>query len=217
MPARGTYERELHYLQDSVLLMGDQVLEGFHQALEAIYQKNERVLNRIIEKDKRINEQELAIHDKVTLMIAKQQPVATDLRTAIVALKISGDLERIGDLTVDIIKASKRMSASTPSSEMKKLEDMALLAGSMLKRALSAYKDKDLMTAQQIAVLDDKVDAKYKAFIRGLFALSIDQNDIENIAQLAFIGRYIERIADYATNLAEWIVYEQNGQHFDLN
>lgn len=217
MPVRGTYEKELHYLQDSVLLMGDQVLEGFYQALEAIRQKNERALNRIIEKDKCINEQELAIHDKVIWMIAKQQPVATDLRTAIVALKISGDLERIGDLTVDIIKASKRMSLSTPASEMKKLENMALLAGSMLERALAAYKNKDLMTAQQIAVLDDKVDAKYKAFVRGLFAMSVEQHEIENIAQLAFIGRYVERIADYATNLAEWIVYEQNGQHFDLN
>lgn len=217
MPVRGAYEQELSSLQDEVYNMGSEVIQTFTRTMELLDKEKGHLLQEIIDYDKVINTKDLEIHDKATLMIARQQPVATDLRTTIVALKISSDLERVGDLTVDIIKASRRMSVFEPAQKIEEMREMASIAGSMMERALSAYKHKDLMTAQQIAVLDDKVDAKYKAFVRGLFSMSIEQNEIENIAQLAFIGRYIERIADYATNLAEWIVYEQNGQHFDLN
>ncbi|RKD75655.1 PhoU-like phosphate uptake regulator [Sinobaca qinghaiensis] len=217
MNVRSTYEQELASLQDEVFNLGKEVIQTFERAMELLDKGKGHLLQDIIDYDKVINKKELEIHDKATLMIAKQQPVATDLRTTIVALKISSDLERVGDLSIDIIKASRRMTAFQPEHKIEEMREMASIAVSMLDRALSAYKHKDLMTAQQIAVLDDKVDAKYKMFVRGLFAMSIEQNEIENIAQLAFIGRYIERIADYATNLAEWIVYEQNGQHFDLN
>ncbi|WP_158735978.1 phosphate signaling complex protein PhoU [Alteribacillus sp. YIM 98480] len=216
MGVRGTYDQELSQLKNDIFSMGEAVIEAFSEALKILARQNKTKMDQIISNDASINKKELEIHDRATLMIARQQPVATDLRTTIVALKISSDLERVGDLAVDIVKSAKRMEESAHESEILELQDMAAIAIEMLNEALAAYRERDMMRAQQIAMMDDKVDEKYRLFIKDLFA-STDKTNVEQTTQLAFTGRYIERIADYATNLAEWIVYERNGKHFDLN
>ncbi|WP_026699866.1 phosphate signaling complex protein PhoU [Salibacterium aidingense] len=216
MGVRGTYEQELSQLKNDLFSMGEQVMAAFNTALELLQSRDEEKINQLIENDAVINQVELKIHDEATMMIARQQPVATDLRTTIVALKISSDLERIGDLAVDMVKAAKRMETKRNESEIDDILDMAKVAEEMLKEALTAYQKRDMMRAQHIATLDDTVDKKYKHYIQRLFTLT-DETNAEQTTQLAFIGRYVERIADYATNLAEWIVYESSGKHFDLN
>ncbi|MGY4689434.1 phosphate signaling complex protein PhoU [Salibacterium sp. K-3] len=216
MGVRGTYEQELSQLKDDLFSMGEDVISAFKQALQLLETRDEEKMNVLIEQDKLINEKELRIHDDATMMIARQQPVATDLRTTIVALKISSDLERIADLAVDIVKAAKRMERDSNDNEIQEIMEMAEVAEEMLYESLTAYQYRDLMRAQRIATLDDTVDQKYKHYIQRLFTLS-DETNAGQTTQLAFIGRYVERIADYATNLAEWIVYESSGKHFDLN
>src|SRR5699024_9719460 len=98
----------------------------------------------LLKKDEKINEMELSIHDQVTLMIARQQPVATDLRMTIVALKVASDLERIGDLTVDILKATKRLIQGANELELMMLNEMADIALQMVKEAMEAYHEGDL-------------------------------------------------------------------------
>ncbi|SDH95516.1 phosphate uptake regulator, PhoU [Alteribacillus persepolensis] len=216
MGVRGMYDQELSRLKDDIFSMGEAVVEAFQEALHLLKHRDKEKMNEMVSRDATINKRELEIHDRATLMIARQQPVATDLRTTIVALKISSDLERVGDLAVDMVKATMRLNEEDYQIEIHELESMADVAVKMLNEALTAYQKQDLMRAQHIALLDDKVDKKYAQYIKELFTSS-DKNNIGQATQLAFIGRYIERIADYATNLAEWIVYERNGKHFDLN
>ncbi|SFE71387.1 phosphate signaling complex protein PhoU [Alteribacillus iranensis] len=216
MGVRGLYDRELNELKEDILSMGDQVVLAFSQALSFLETREVSRINTFITDDEKVNKSELAIHDKVTMMIARQQPVATDLRVAIAALKIASDMERIGDLAVDIGKAAKRLSEETKIEDIQDIREMATIAEEMLTSVFEAYKNRDLMQAQQVAVMDDKVDDLYSRFIKKLFT-STDLLGVEQTTQLAFVGRYVERIADYATNLAEWVVYETNGKHFDLN
>ncbi|WP_096198889.1 phosphate signaling complex protein PhoU [Bacillus sp. FJAT-45350] len=217
MSVRETFELALKDLRLSIIAMGHEVEKVLHQVIDAFEQNNENILNDVIKNDPRINHLELLINERVTLMIAKQQPVATDLRKLIVALKISSDLERVGDLAVDIAKVSKRLQVNSLGEQRERLLEIADVAKNMISSALEAYLHSDVLKAQKIATLDDKVDTMFGEFVRGIFQQGKEVDVAEQITNLAFIARYIERIADYATNLAEWVVYEVNGQHFDLN
>lgn len=216
MSVRGAYELQLAELKKEVLHMGEEVMETFSQSIDILRKNHRDAIAPLLQKDEKINEMELSIHDQVTLMIARQQPVATDLRMTIVALKVASDLERIGDLTVDILKATKRLIQGANELELMMLNEMADIALQMVKEAMEAYHEGDLLHAQQVASIDDVVDKKYKQFIKMLFTSTKDVA-MEQAIQLAFIGRYVERVADHATNISEWVIYEKNGQHLDLN
>ena len=213
--------RSFHFQLDNVkqelLDMGEQVETVLSEIIKGFTSSDIDLLERIIKDDYKINQVELALHDKVTLLISKQQPVATDLRKLIVVLKISSDLERVADLAVDMAKQSRRLKKDSLVVYQDKLMTMFTLAKEMIRKSLESFEQSDIMMAQKIASMDDKVDSLYGEFIRDLFKLSPEQIEVDQITQLAFIGRYIERIADYATNIAEWVVYEVNGKHFDLN
>ncbi len=132
-------------------------------------------------------------------------------------MKVSSDLERVGDLAVDIAKGAKRLNDQAVIDFGEEVIELAGMAKQMLTTSLKAYEGGDVLQAQKISNLDDEVDAQYKQFIKRLFASLQEQVDAEHITQLAFLGRYLERIGDYSTNIAEWIIYEVNGQRFVLN
>lgn len=215
---RKAYEQELVHLKNDILSMGIEVKEAVEKSLNLMNTKSiNRSAYEIIENDEKINKIELRILDTTTSMIARQQPVATDLRRCIVALKIASDLERVGDLAVDIAKSAVELKTDQYKLQIDELNSMAAIAIYMLEHSLEAYDRERLISAQKIASLDDQVDEKYNAFIRRSFRNIPEQVPSEVITQLSFIGRYIERVADHATNIAEWVVYEVNGHHFDLN
>lgn len=216
MQTRETFHSGLKDLKESIVHLGQEADRAFNDVIQAFMTNDFSKYEEIKENDKLINQQEITINERATLLIARQQPVASDLRKIIVAIKISSDLERVGDLAVDISKAGLRISNSKIDTTM--LVEMGKVASDMLKSTLSAYEQGNVLEAQQIAALDDQVDDLYAQFIKQIFNLVIsEQFEIEQVTQLAFISRYIERIADYATNIAELIIYEVNGQYFDLN
>ncbi|WP_368503680.1 phosphate signaling complex protein PhoU [Alkalihalophilus sp. As8PL] len=212
-----TFHSQLDYVKQELLTMGGQVIEVIERMNESFEENEKSVMEEIIKDDSLINQLELDMHDKVTLLISKQQPVATDLRKLIVALKISSDLERVADLVVDIAKQSIRLKNENLIEYKEKLKSMFVIAEDMVRNSLEAYRQSDILMAQKIALTDDKVDTLYGDIIRELFKIDASEVEVDQITQLAFIGRYIERIADYATNISEWVVYEVNGKHFDLN
>lgn len=219
MTVRENFNLEMIELKEEIKLLGSMVEKAFLETMDAFHNKDHAKFEQIIEDDKYINAIELDINEKATLLIAKQQPVASDLRKIIVALKVSSDLERMGDLAVDMAKAAERLhdSEKFDAYEISLLE-MANKARVMLKKVLIAYKESRVIDAQHVASMDDVVDAAYGEFIRKIIHVTItDKSDIEHITQMTFIARYIERIADYCTNISEWIIYEVNGQRFDLN
>ncbi|OIJ18397.1 phosphate transport system regulatory protein PhoU [Anaerobacillus alkalidiazotrophicus] len=218
MHTRETFHSGLSGLKESIVKLGEQVDQAFHHAMDAFVNNDFEKIQNIKENDLKINQQELVVNEKATLLIARQQPVASDLRKIIVAFKISSDLERVGDLAVDICKAAERIPKTEMEIDTTILVEMAIIASGMVTNALRAYESGNVLEAQQIAHLDDQVDDMYARFVKQLFNIVIsDQLEIEQVTQLAFISRYIERIADYATNIAELIIYEVNGQYFDLN
>ncbi len=214
-----SFHIELENVKHELLKMGEHVENVLRELIEGFQQTdNVAIMEKLIENDEKINQIELNLHDKVTLLISKQQPVATDLRILIVVLKISSDLERVADLAVDMAKQTIRLKEEAIIKQKKEeLVSMFMLAQNMINESLQSFEHSDMLMAQRIAALDDKVDQMYGEFIRDLFQKHDEQIEIDQITQLAFIGRYIERIADYATNIAEWVVYEVNGKHFDLN
>ncbi|WP_280769752.1 phosphate signaling complex protein PhoU [Salipaludibacillus daqingensis] len=219
MPMREGFLTKLSELKEEIMLLGSMVEKSFVNVVTGIEKNNQLIFDDVIENDHHVNSLELDINEKATLLIAKQQPVASDLRKIIVALKISSDLERVGDLAVDMAKAANRINGS------KQLEtyhsDLIMMANKtqkMLRDVLRAYQSENVIDAQYIANVDDEIDEAYGAFVQSIFKIkSKDEETTELITQLVFIARYIERIADYSTNIAEWIIYEVNGERFDLN
>lgn len=216
MPTRTHFESELTVLKEDIADLGHSVLRGFQDTIQAIEANNLPRLEDVIDEDEIINRIELDINDKATMMIARQQPVATDLRKIIAGLKVASDLERIGDLTVDMAKAALRMeSLPQYQSEIKELVNISEQVIHMIHRVFLAYTQSDVIGAQRIAALDDKIDKDYSLFVKHIF--TSERSNSESVMQLVFMARYMERIADYGTNVAEWIIYEVNGQRFDLN
>lgn len=217
MSVRLSFDSQLNTVKQRILEMGRQVEGVLLTVIDSWNSTNIAMMEKVITEDYKINQLELHMHDQVTLIISKQQPVATDLRKLIVALKISSDLERVADLAVDMAKQAKRMNSNAHLTYQDHIVTMFGMAQVMVNQALEAYEKTDLLMAQKIATMDDKVDHLYGEFIRELFSNKDLNMEVDQVTQLAFIGRYIERIADYATNIAEWVVYEVNGKHFDLN
>ncbi|NJP36779.1 phosphate signaling complex protein PhoU [Alkalicoccus luteus] len=212
---RNTFMTELEQLKQDITALGKDIQQAFHSVYDAMAENCVPALKDLIDADDAINAKELEINEQATLVIAKQQPVASDLRHIIVCLKISSDLERMGDLSVDMAKAYMHMSSREAFLAYK--EDLDKIQASvtvMIDRVLEAYASLDVLKAQQIAGMDDEIDRAYGELVKALFKsdYSADQT-----AQLAFIARYMERIGDYCTNIAEWIIYEVNGKRFDLN
>lgn len=218
MQTREAFHDGLKQLRKSIVVLGKDAEFAFSESIIA-FEKNDLIkFNEIKKNDYKINQLELRINEKATLLIAKQQPVASDLRKIITAIKISSDLERVGDLAVDIAKAAKRIPQTGNAIDTSKLMEMSKIAREMLEKSLIAYQNENVLEAQQIATVDDQVDELYAQFIKEIFKNgSTMPSEIEQLTQLAFMARYIERIADYATNIAELVIYEVNGQYFDLN
>lgn len=218
MQTREIFREGLKQLRKSIIVLGKDAEFAFSESIIA-FEKNDLLkFNEIKKNDYKINQLELRINEKATLLIAKQQPVASDLRKIITAIKISSDLERVGDLAVDIAKAAKRIPQTGNGMDTSKLIEMSKIAREMLEKSLIAYQNENVLEAQQIAQVDDQVDELYAQFIKEIFKNgSTMPSEIEQLTQLAFMARYIERIADYATNIAELVIYEVNGQYYDLN
>lgn len=219
MTIRNLFEEELKRLKNEVVRLAEKVENAFQRSIEAVQKDDVQAMDEIIEADEEINDLELTINENATLLIAKQQPVASDLRKIVVCLKVSSYLERIGDLTVDIAKAGKRLHDNkTFKQHEAPLWEMAEKANKMIREAIVAFDAADIFEAQKIAAEDDEIDRAYGAFVKSLFNMQIENNDdVEQLTQLAFISRYVERIADYCTNISEWIIYEVNGKRIDLN
>lgn len=215
---RENFQSELKAMKDLLLELGRSSETAIHRALKALENQDVEASLEIIDGDHRINELEEEINDRAILMIAKQQPVASDLRRIMVAVKIATDLERVGDLAVNVAKSTIRIGEKPWIKPLEDIPKMAEMAFNMLSDGLKAYCDEDVKLARDLAEQDDQVDAMYGSLIQELLELASQHpENISQITQLAFISRYIERTADHATNISENIIFLVKGKHFELN
>ncbi len=203
---------ELEELNEAILAMGAMVESSIHCSVQALVERDERLARRVIEDEFRINQMELDIDSRVTRLLALNQPVASDLRLLIMALKINTDLERMGDLASNIAERAISLISVPPVKPLVDTPRMAALVEDMLHRSLDAFVTRDADLAAKVLPADDEVDDLRDGIYTELVAAM--QNDPEVVKpaiNLMFIARNLERIADHATNIAEDVIFLVRG------
>ncbi|WP_108670793.1 phosphate signaling complex protein PhoU [Peribacillus acanthi] len=215
MAVRERFENELKVLKGKLIELGNLATDSLSKAFQALENQDIDTALKIIDNDTAADMLELEINDFAILLIAKQQPVAIDLRRIIVAIKIASDIERMADFGVNIAKSAVRIGKEPfifPLDNLKKMNEITI---EMIRLSLEAFDQEDVQLAKKIAEMDDEVDALYGENIRNILKLTNENQ--QQVTQLSFVARYLERTADHATNVAESIYYLVRGKHFDLN
>lgn len=216
MKVRERFDQELKKLENLLTELSDFAISALSKSMTALEQKDIDLALQIIEKDKKANALYEEIHDFSILLIAKQQPVATDLRKIIMTLKIATNLERIADFAVNIAKSTTRIGKDAKLLErpLENIKRMYQISEIMFNTGIQAFIDVDLKQAKKIAEMDHEVDRLYGETILKLFALN--KSNPEKIDDYTiFIN--LPRTADHVTNIAENVIYLEKGKHYDLN
>lgn len=206
-------KREIDKLKKMLLSLCWTVEERFRQAVESIEKRNADLAKKVIEADVEIDQAEVNVEEECLKILALHQPVAIDLRFIITALKINNDLERIGDLAVNIAERSQFLAAQPKIDTLFDFDTMAEKTQSMLHKSLDALVNMDCKLAHEVCAADDEVDTMN----RQMFAIVQDKirtnpEQTETLIHLLSTSRHLERIADYATNIAEDVVYMVEGK-----
>jgi phosphate transport system protein len=202
------YEEELAQLKGRLLVMGGSAEERLGQAVRAAVQRDMVLAEQVIGGDEPLNALHKEIDHRCFQLLALRQPLAVDLRSILAAVKINTDLERVGDLAVNIAEAVRRYLHHPPVKELVDLPRMAGIAQSMLRDALDAFVRRDVDLAQRVLDQDDELDALKRQVFRDLLAVMFDAPEkIEPSLDLLLISRHLERVGDHATNVAEDIIF----------
>lgn len=207
------YENELNRLREQVLLMGARVEEMIGAAMKAFRERDTELARRTIADDRQIDQLELDTDELALKVLARRQPVASDLRFITTTFKLVTDLERIGDLVVNICERVLELGDEPPLELNSAINRIADAAHAMLQDALDAFVQRDPVKARQVLARDSVVDAYYAQLFPELVAYMMsDPQVVYRATRLQSIGKYLERIADHATNLAEQVVFMVKGQ-----
>src|SRR4029078_3686633 len=207
------YEGELRHIREMLLMMGAKVEEMLGQAMKALVERDSELAEETLYIDRQINRLEIEVDDLCLRVLARRQPVASDLRFITMDLKVVTDLERMGDLAVNICERVMELNEEPPLKPYLEVVNMAEAAQEMLREALDAFVAGDADRAQAIIERDSKVDAYYAAIFRELLTYMMDNpRNIFRATREQSIAKYIERIADHATNLAEMVVFMVHGK-----
>lgn len=213
MGTRQSYDHELETLRVEILRMGEIVGQAIEDAVQSLARQDGELARKVIAGDDLVDKMEMDIEDKCMVLIARQQPLARDLRIIGTGLKITTDLERMGDHAYDIARVTLRLANQPLIKPLVDIPRMARMAQRMLSDSLDAYTKMDIALAEQVCLADDEVDAIYDQVFRELLTYMMeDTRTISQATQLIFVGRYLERIADHATNIAEWVIYLVTGE-----
>ncbi|MFD2868799.1 phosphate signaling complex protein PhoU [Kurthia populi] len=215
MVVREKYEQELTRVQQRLVDLCELAIHAFDRSVDGLLQKDVEKAWVLIDQDRFINRLEQHIQDDVLLLIAKQQPVATDLRRVMVIVKAASEMERIGDYAVNIAKETIRLGETELMLPIEKIDRMRGLAVKMLRDMLQLFITENLLEAKVLAEMDDQIDALYGEALTELLEATHTQTGAESqLQQLSFVCKYIERAADHATNLAESLFYLVKGKHY---
>ena len=202
------FEEDLGTLKTRLLEMGGLAEERLRMAMRGLVDRDSGLLERVLSGDADINQLHLEVDDRCFKLLALQQPMAMDLRAVVAAVKINSELERVGDLAVNIAEAATRALQFAPVKELVDIPRMATIAQRMLRDALDAYVRRDVVLAQAVLDEDDELDALKTQVFRELLTFMLqDPTTIEPALDLILISRHLERIGDHATNVAEDVIF----------
>lgn len=206
------YDEELKYLSKRIAAMGGHAERMVEQAVEALVNVDHGLAQKVIQDDLVLDEGQREIDDKAIIIIARRQPMATDLREIVGAIRISADIERVGDLGKNVAKRVASVDGRQPNSLFRGLEALADLALTQLKEVLDVYASRSVERIGFVRDRDDQIDAMYTSLFRELLTYMMeDPRNITPCTHLLFCAKNIERIGDHATNIAETIYYIVTG------
>ena len=215
---RTGFDYALEELNNDLLRMGSIVEKQIHQCIDALVRQDEKLAEQIIQNDDLVDKLQREIENKCIKLIAKEQPLAIDLRTIITTTKLVTDLERIADYAVDIAKITIRLKNEKYIKELIHIPKMGEIVKNMIRKALDAHVVGDVEGAYAACKMDDEIDVLYRNIFTELInVMEQGQNNYNQIAQFLFISKYLERAGDHITNICEWTIYLVTGEQKDLN
>ena len=206
------FTQELEELNQHLLQMGGLVEATIHRSVRSLVDRDQSLAEQVLQDEARINRMEIEIDSLTTRLLARQQPVAKDLRFLTAAMKINTDLERMGDLAVNIAERAISLLAQPPLKPMIDIPRMAGLVESMLLNSLDAFVNADEAKARSVLMADDEVDHLRDAVYSELVEyMQREPTAVRAAVDLIFVARNLERIGDHATNIAEDVVFFVKG------
>jgi phosphate transport system protein len=216
--ARHVFEEQIHELLQDLLAMGEMVNNSIDRSIQALARQDEALARQVIDFDDEINAAQHDIDEKCLVLIATQQPMASDLRVILAVSNIASELERIGDYTEGIAKLAIKLADKPLLKPLIDIPRMASEGRRMLTMSLEAFARQDVEAAQQIGDADDLVDALYDQVYRELLVFMMkDPHTITEATYLLWVAHNLERIADRTTNIAERVIFIDSGKIVDLN
>jgi phosphate transport system protein len=202
------FREELEALQARLLEMGGLAEERVRAAVQGLVTRDPVLFEKVLLGDEPINQLHIEVDKRCFRLLALHQPMATDLRAIVAAVKINTDLERVGDLAVNIAEAGTRYISHPPVKKLIDIPQMGDIAQSMLRDALDAFVKRDMRLAHQVLNEDDRLDALKTQVFRDLLTYMLkDQSTVEPSLDLILVSRHLERIGDHATNIAEDVIF----------
>ncbi len=212
------YEEKIGLLQDKLQEMGSLVEEAIAHSIEALKKQDLELAQAVVDGDDIIDDLEHEIEEKILELIATQQPMARDLRRVATLFKMISDLERMADYATSIAKITIRIGNQPLIKPLVDIPRMAVLSQKMVKQALDAYVREDIVLAEDVGRDDDEVDKLFGQIFRELLTIMMENpKTITQATHLLFVGRWLERISDHATNIAEEVIFLVTGEKKNLN
>lgn len=213
--ARKKFHEQLNELQMEMLRMGSMVEKAISQSIHSLRLQDLRTAQSVLDKDDEIDALEEKIEEECFHLIMLQQPLARDLRTVGAILKTLTDLERLGDYANNIAEITLRIGTQPLIKPLVDIPKMAEKAEDMVQRSLDAFVERDVEAAKEVCWQDDEVDQMYTDLfdeLEGLVSQGGDNRRVNQAIHLLFVARYLERIADHATNISERAIYMVTGE-----
>jgi phosphate transport system protein len=207
------YEQELRGLKEKILLIGGRVEEMIASAMTSLTARDPDLARKVIESDTLVDAAELEVDHLCLNLLALRQPAASDLRFITTALKIVTDLERIGDLAVNTAERSIELAQEPPLKPYIDIPRMSAAVSTMVREALDAFVGMDPDKARKVLASDDAVDQLNVQLFRELLTYMIEEpKNVSRALRITFIAKYLERIGDHATNIAQMVIFMTEGR-----
>jgi phosphate transport system protein len=202
------FQEELEGLQGRLLEMGGLAEERVRAAVQGLAARDVAAIEKVLRGDEPVNRLHIEVDERCFRLLALHQPMATDLRAIVAAVKINTDLERVGDLAVNIAEAAQRYVGHAPVKKLIDIPKMGDIAQSMLRDALDAFVKRDTALAHHVLNEDDQLDGLKTQVFRELLTYMLqDPSTVEPALDLILVSRHLERIGDHATNIAEDVIF----------
>lgn len=214
MVIRQEFINELNHINASLKEMGRAIEQSIDDMLQALMNQDVELAKKVIENDDKVDALEAKLESECIGIIALQQPIASDLRMVASALKMITDLERIADHCADISEYTIKLSGTPYKKPLEDIPKMAIQTKKMVNEIVDSYIELDIVKAKKVMEQDDIVDAYFSEIVKELNTMmKEDSNFVEQGTYLLFIAKYLERMADHATNIGGWIIYNVTGKH----